>query len=945
MSQTITESAKVAAIRVRAANKYIFRALLSLSSAALFVRVTGMLNQVVASKQFGAGAVMDGYFVAYTLPTVLAYLIIGAIEAAVIPVYSRARLQKSKEETSRLFSTILNLFMLSSLLLTVLLIIFHRQMVFLTAPALDQFRANTAADLALFMDPVLFLMVVVGLLESIFNVEGQFGWPAYAGILVPLTTAVLVVFLGNSQGVVVLCIGMVLGLCLQLGAFTIRARHAQLVYRPVLDLRTPEIGSIFVAIWPVFLGGLIAQASPLVDQIFASLLSTGSISALSYSLKIVSIFSGVIFASVGRAILPYLSRQAAASDMKAFKETLRLYLWTVGLGTVVLSVLMLLLAHPIVHILFQRGAFTADDTSRTATTLVGFVFGLTPMALGYITARAFSAIGKNRVLMGVSVFSVVANAVFDYIFARFWQSQGIALSTSAVYFCTMLILFTTLSRMIGKLNLLTPPTEVIQLINKLRFTLLSLFPNLRQQIIRFGIAMLVFAVGTLGMVLDSAYTVRIALGSVVVVALLRFRYALLIAWVILDVFIGSTISIFNGNHFDTGLSASTLLLMTCLPWTQTFKRFPTLAFLFVYLIWVLAGIGISPLGIGAFLTQWILLLDYIAVAILTIHVLTTKQRLMRFIDIIMVPATFVALYGIYGYVTKQNGLIDHTTLQFRIYSIFDAAPGAALYFSIIIPLAIYRSTILRGFKRVIMSIIVILFITTLVLTFTRAALISLPLSIIIMILFIPSRKVKISLFTGILVLAVVAFFVVQSNSVPFLDRFFNGDILTFDNRIYLWQALLSHFDPKQLLGNGYRASDILLVNLGLSNFGPSPSNLFIGALYDSGLIGLALLVIVFIALFVNVFKGIRKTSGDRRALFVVALATLVNILLQSFDANDLWTQSIGLYFWVIIALPFALYWSPLQSLRSDDRITDQVTVPQLEAVQSVKREIETYVPY
>src|SRR5207245_602015 len=121
------------------------------------------------------------------------------------------------------------------------------------------------------------------------NAEGQFGWPAYAGLLVPLTTAILVLTLGRFEGVVILCIGMLAGTCLQLCMVLLRARRAGLVYRLVIDLRNPAIGTILVAAWPVLIGALISQASPLVDQIFASYLSAGSISALSYSLKLISV--------------------------------------------------------------------------------------------------------------------------------------------------------------------------------------------------------------------------------------------------------------------------------------------------------------------------------------------------------------------------------------------------------------------------------------------------------------------------------------------------------------------------------------------------------------------------------------------------------------------------------------------------------------------------------
>jgi murein biosynthesis integral membrane protein MurJ len=932
-----TTSMRLAAVRLKSSNKYIFRALLSLSSAALLTRMAGMVNQIVSSSHFGAGAMMDAYFVAYTLPTVLAALIVGAIEAAVVPAYTRVRAQGDKEHTSRLFSTTLNLFVGTTLLLTIILILFRRQTIFLTAPALDPYRAGAAADLVPFMYPVLVLMVAVGLLECIFNVEGQFGWPAYAGLLVPLTTAALVIIMGNAQGVVALCVGMVLGLVLQLGVFIIRAKRAKLIYRPMLDLHLPEINTIFVAFWPTLVGGLIGQAGPLVDQIFASLLSSGSISALSYALKIVSVFSGVIFASVGRAAFPYLSRHAANNDLNSFKNTLRLYLWGVGICTTVLSIFILLFAHPIVQILFQRGAFTPDDTNRTTLTFIGFIFGLTPMALGFVGARAFSALGKNKILIWVSAFSVTANALFDYIFAHFWQSEGIALSTSAVYFCTMFILFITLSRMIGKLDLLTPPAELLTLISKVKVFLWDLLSGFDKKITYFGVIIVVFTLGIIGNILNSTYTLSIALGSVLIVALLRYRYVLLIAWVMLDAFIGSTVPFFNGNHLDTGLTVPTLLLMLALPVGQAFKRMSVLFLLLLYLLWVFASIGISQIGVGSFLITWLTYLDYLAVAVLTIYEITTQKLLRRIIDIIILEAGFVSLYGIYGYVTRHNGVIDPTTSLFRIYSIFTAAPPFALFLSVVIPLAVYRVFTLSGFKRVGMAFILLLMLVATALSFSRGAFVSVPISIVIFVLFIPSRKIKLILLSWMAVLAASVVILVSAGNTSIFGRFLNQDVTTLNGRTLLWQALLSHFHPDQLLGNGLGASNILLTNLqvGLNGglIATAPSNLYLGILYDHGIIGLALLLLMFAVLFIGIVRGIRGTKGDQRLLFVVALSILVNVLIQSVEVDDFWTQAIGLYFWIIMALPFAFCWREIGMVsNTGDDISDQATIPHMRAI-------------
>src|SRR5258707_7015173 len=102
-----TTSPRLAAMPAKSVHKQIFRALLTLSTAALLIRVMGMLNQIVVTKRFGAGATMDAYFVASTLPLLMATLLSTSVESSVIPVYARVRAH-GKERASILFSTLLN---------------------------------------------------------------------------------------------------------------------------------------------------------------------------------------------------------------------------------------------------------------------------------------------------------------------------------------------------------------------------------------------------------------------------------------------------------------------------------------------------------------------------------------------------------------------------------------------------------------------------------------------------------------------------------------------------------------------------------------------------------------------------------------------------------------------------------------------------------------------
>ena len=153
-----------------------------------------------------------------------------------------------------------------------------------------------------------------------------------------------------------------------------------------------------------------------------------------------------------------------------------------------------------------------------------------------------------------------------------------------------------------------------------------------------------------------------------------------------------------------------------------------------------------------------------------------------------------------------------------------------------------------------------------------------------------------------------------SGNLPLLARFFQGDVTTLNGRTYLWQALLSRFQVTQWFGNGLEASDTLLTylrvgNLGQGVIGEAPHNLFLGTLYDHGVIGLGLLLGVFLALGWSLLVGIRRSSGERRMLYASALAALVSMLLQSLASRDIWVQAVGISFWIMVALPSAFVWS------------------------------------
>jgi O-antigen ligase len=529
---------------------------------------------------------------------------------------------------------------------------------------------------------------------------------------------------------------------------------------------------------------------------------------------------------------------------------------------------------------------------------------------------------------------VIANALFDYTFGLFWGTFGITLATSIVYYCTMIMLIAMLRAVIGPLDLLTPPEELPGLLAKIG---LGRFINRQgnamrdtsmlplgipyatwRLIVRGALITFAFAVAIVGAAKSATITVAVSFGAIILLWLLRYPYALLICWALFAALVGSDLPLFNGAHLLSGMTIPTLLLLFYLPTREAFKRMIALPIFLIFFFLYLPTMGMSPLTTSEFFTEWTTSLDYIAVAVLVILLINTRKRMHLLIDMIMVTGVFAAFYGIYSYFTKLNGVVDTGTGYFRTSSFFGQTPPTfAMFLSIVIPLAVYRALTLKGTWRALYISITILYMISLGLTFSRGPLIAVPLSLIIMILLIPSNRLRFGTLgaslSGVALAAVVGSLI----DIPVLSdafrRFSNSDVTSLNGRTDLWQAILSHFNPIYLLGYGLHSSDQLLVNLRIGFGGAvidtATHNIFLEILYDHGIIGLVFLILTLLAFAGGTLSLIRKATYEHRMIIATTIAVLISVVIQCFESNDIWNQAVGIYFMIAMALPFVVYWS------------------------------------
>jgi O-antigen ligase len=212
------------------------------------------------------------------------------------------------------------------------------------------------------------------------------------------------------------------------------------------------------------------------------------------------------------------------------------------------------------------------------------------------------------------------------------------------------------------------------------------------------------------------------------------------------------------------------------------------------------------------------------------------------------------------------------------------------------------------------------------LSFSRGAFVCIPLSIAILVFLLPSGKTKNTLIACMTALTIGILLITWIAGIPILARFLDHDVGTLNGRTLLWQTLLDRFDPEELLGHGLNASNGVLATLPIGeDIANAPSNLFLGTLYDHGIIGLGLLLAMLTSMFISIIKGILRTKEEQRFLFVTALSILISVFLQLIEQDDLWSQEIGIYFWLIMALPFSRCWDSVEKAPDEEGDTNDST--------------------
>lgn len=413
------------------------------------VKLLSFVREMVIANGFGASSASDAYLVAFTFPNFLQSILGYAFVSAALPAINACwQREDGQEEAFRLGSSLINVTALVMAVLVGLGLIFAPALVWLCAPNFTPETAQLAARLTRIVLPSLLFAAVAMMMTAILNSRYRFAAAAIGPGLASLGIIIATLFFAHGD-IRVVAVGTLVGYlaCLLLQCFDLPRTGFR--YRPVCDLHDPQVRRVLRAMLPILLGLAVTQCYTIINRIFASGMTEGSISALNYANKVMNLPISLFVVAVITAVFPQMAEEAGRRDQAALGRSLSRALAMILLLTVPATLGLLLLDQPIVRLLFERGSFDAEATAMTARALFAMSPGMVFLACSMLMLRVFYACGQVKTPLWVGLISIAVNILASLLLQGPLGHVGLAWANSLAAAANAGLLAWLLQRRLG----------------------------------------------------------------------------------------------------------------------------------------------------------------------------------------------------------------------------------------------------------------------------------------------------------------------------------------------------------------------------------------------------------------------------------------------------------------------------------------------------------------
>jgi len=435
----------------------------SMAAATLVSRLLGMVREMVYMRFMGVGWVNDAFQLAFQAPNLFRRLLgEGALTAAFIPVFKEKEKIHGEAEMWRAANAVISGLIIAASVVVALVLIGISIVL-----AAHQFTVKTELMLQLLrvMFPYMLLVCLAAVMMGMLNARGHFFVPAMGATALNVVMIASVLWLAPQMGlhfpkedrlphqIFALAIG-VLAAGVAQAAFQLPTLWRDgFRYQWISPWRDETVRRVIYKMIPGTIGIAAFQINVMLVQWLAFWIGDGIVSSFNGAVRLMELPQGMFGISLATYLLPALSGLAAEKNYSEFRTTLRHGLSTLIFLNLIASVLLVVLAEPIVRLLFERGAFTADATGHVAFALQCLAPGLVAFSSVNILARAFFALGDTKTPMKISIVCLTVNLVLSALLVVPLQQGGLGLANTATSVCNVWLLHHALRRKLGKLEM------------------------------------------------------------------------------------------------------------------------------------------------------------------------------------------------------------------------------------------------------------------------------------------------------------------------------------------------------------------------------------------------------------------------------------------------------------------------------------------------------------
>lgn len=408
----------------------------------LVSRLLGLLRDIVIANLMGAGAAADLFFFANKIPNFLRRLFAeGAFAQAFVPVLTEYEKTKSPDQVKSLIAavsgtlgtivTVITIFgVLGSSVITAL---FGFGWFWEWWTGGEQaYKFELASYLLKITFPYLWFITFTALSGAILNTLGKFAVAAFTPVFLNIAIICCALFVAPhlSQPEVGLAIGVLSGGAVQFFFQLPFLRRENLLVKPTWSWSHPGVVKIRTLMIPALFGVSVSQINLLLDTLIASFLQTGSISWLYYSDRLLEFPLGLFGIAIATVILPSLSASHVSLSNQTFAKTLDWGIRMVCFLGLPAMFGLIVLAEPMLRVLFMRGEFDIQDVSMAAMSLWAYAGGLLSFMLVKVLAPGYYSRQDTKTPVKYGIIAMLSNMLFNIILAIPYGYVGLAIATA-----------------------------------------------------------------------------------------------------------------------------------------------------------------------------------------------------------------------------------------------------------------------------------------------------------------------------------------------------------------------------------------------------------------------------------------------------------------------------------------------------------------------------------